>query len=128
MAETPSTAARRRQQQEEADRTPTRRVILKRERVLVIPDDGNEKADIDARVEAAAKALGPRQGPKPVEAWIVVAETTGDKRGAIEAYAGEPNTPTAKPGVYKAPSASAMRGGREYEKPPEPKVEAKDID
>lgn len=112
---------------------PTQRVVLKRERVLVLPD-GVDLTDLDPKVsEPLRKALGIKGGKANaeahVEAWVVVGEYEGsDKRDAIEAYAGVPDTPDAKPGVYKAPGLTAWKGGRHYEKPPEPKVEAKDID
>lgn len=113
------------------ERGPTQRVVLKRERVLVIPFDGNDEADIAARVEAAAKALGPRQGPKPIDAWVVVGEFEADgltKDGAIEMHAGKPGTPDAKQGAYKAPTTSAWAGGALYEAPPAPLVQRKALD
>lgn len=132
-------ARRRRKQangaQADEDRKPTERVILKRERVLVLPDG----VDVSALTsgEGAAKlaqALGLKSGKVPtasvgVDAWVVVGEFVGDSpRKAIEAHAGKPGTPEAKPGVYKAPTASGWKGGRQYEKPELPKVEARDID
>lgn len=58
-----------------------------------------------------------------VEAWTVLGEFEGaSKDKAIEAYAGKPGTPDAKPGAYKAPTASAFAGGALYEAPPQPLV------
>jgi hypothetical protein len=123
---------------EKDDRTPTERVVLKRERVLILPDrdamSEAAQAEFDKAVKAAQDAIrkvvrpDPRAAAQLTEAWVEVARATGDKRQAIEAYAGEPDTPTAKPGVYKAPPVRGFAGGRQYDRPPEPKVEAKDID
>lgn len=108
-------------------RQPTERVILRRVRGLALPEEFQITPEQQKEV---AKALGLKVSDVPfVEAWQEVSRETGDdKRDAIEAYAGEPNTPTAKPGTYKAPTASAWKGGRQYDRPPEPKVEAKDIE
>lgn len=120
--------------QADEDRKPTERVILKRERVLVLPDDVDVAALASGDGAAKlAQALGLKSGKVPtasvgVDAWVVVAEAVGSPRKAIEAHAGKPGTPEAKPGVYKAPTASGWKGGRQYEKPELPKVEARDID
>jgi hypothetical protein len=119
--------------QEEEARPDTRRVVLKRERVLVLPD-GVTLADIDPKdAEAIRRLLGIKGGranvQAHVEAWVVVGEFAGaSKTKAIEAHAGKPGTPDAKPGAYKAPTWSAWSGGELYEKPPEPKVERRSLD
>lgn len=111
----------------EEERTPTKRTVLKRERVLVFPDTLDEE-----QVAALLKAVSDTKivkSPQTTPAWLVVGEFEGEsKRKAIEAHAGEPDTPTAKPGVYKAPPSSAFAGGRIYERPPETKVEAADLE
>jgi hypothetical protein len=107
------------------ERGATKRVVVKRERVLVIPE-GVEA--VDEKKLREAFAVGPRVPLVMTEAWVVCGEFEGDKRDAIKVYAGEPGSPDAKPGTYRAPSASAWRGGRHYERPERPKVEAKDID
>jgi hypothetical protein len=130
MAESGRAARRgRAASEEQAERAATRRVVLRRERVLVLPAELTDEqlgAVFKAAGDAAkaAKVKVPQLG----EAWTVVGEFEGDKRKAIEAHAGVPNTPDAKPGTYKAPSVSAFAGGRHYERPPAPKVEASDID
>lgn len=53
---------------------------------------------------------------------------TGSKDRCIEAVAGKAGTPDARPGTYRAPSMSAMRGGKRYTRPPRPKVEAETLD
>jgi hypothetical protein len=117
----------------EDERAPTKRVVLKRERVLVLPE-GVSLNDLDPKVSEAVRKLLKLGGGKAnsevhVEAWVVVGEFEGaSKNAAIEAHAGKPNTPDAKPGAYKAPGASAWAGGLLYEKPPEPKVERKALD
>lgn len=101
------------------ERVPTRRVILKHERVIVVPEGVatvNEKTLREALgVKDAAISIG--------EAWVVVDEQEGSQREAIEAYAGEPNTPDAKPGDYKAPPLRGWKGGERYVRPERPKVE-----
>lgn len=113
-------AGKGKQQQPPADdeRAPTRRVILKREQVIVLPEG------IDpAKVAEAGKALGIKQGAT-VDAWLVVAEKEGaSKREAIEAHAGKAGTPDAIPGDYKAPPLSGFSGGERYVRPDKPKVE-----
>lgn len=98
----------------------TKRVVMKREDALVIPEGCDPK-----KVEEAAKILGhPRKTPKTV--WWEVGEFEGGtKEKAIEAHAGKPGTADAKPGAYKAPTVRAWAGGLLYEKPPEPLVERK---
>lgn len=125
--------------QAEEERTPTRRTVLKRERVLVLPEDTEAAEAVVALIVAAKAGKTPAAEtvakakkaviPPVAEAWIVVGEFEGSsKQNAIEAYAGKPNTPEAKPGAYKAPGATAWAGGRHYERPPAPKVEARDLD
>lgn len=107
---------------QDAERRVTRRMVLRRERVLVLPDDVELTAE---RQKAIAAALGVKTSTKllPGDAWMVVGEFSGSKTGAIEAFAGKPGTPDALPGTYKAPGVIAWKGGQVYEKPPEPKVE-----
>lgn len=101
----------------------TKRVVMRRERVLMLPENFDEAAD---KTKEAMKLLGVKGVD---EAWMVVGEFEGSsKNQAIVAHAGKPNTPEAIPGTYKAPSVTAWAGGRRYVKPPLPKVEAEDID
>lgn len=110
----------------------TKRVVLGCERVLVL-GDGVTLADVAAcGDEKALRKLLVSVATTPatfeVDAWVVLGEFDGhSKQNAIEAYAGKPNTPEAKPGIYKAPGVAAWAGGRRYVKPPETKVEAEDI-
>lgn len=114
------------------ERAVTRRVVLKQERVLVLPE-GKTLEDIDPKVvETIRRALGIKGGKgnaqAHVEAWIVVGEFEGgSKQRAIEAYAGKSGEPDSKPGLYRAPSVTAWKGGRRY-LPPVQRVEAEDID
>lgn len=107
------------------EREATQRVVFRRERVIVLPD-GVEKVD-PAKL---AEALGVSKSTKIVtadEAWIEVARAEGSQQQAIEAHAGKPNTPDAKPGAYRTTPARSFKGGRVYTKPPEPKVEAEEL-
>lgn len=115
---------------EEAPRGPTRRVVLRRERVIVLPDgvDDEKLAEALKVLGVKGKAPDPRR-TRTVDAWVVVGEFEGhSKQNAIEAHAGKPLTPDAAPGTYKAPTTTAWAGGRHYERPPKPKVEVRDID
>lgn len=131
--------AREAEAEAKAERGPTKRVVLRRERVIVLPDDVTDEALSKLASGDGAKQLakllglsGSAKVPTAsigAETWAVVGEFEGSsKQNAIEAYAGKPLTPDAKPGTYKAPSASAFAGGRQYDRPPQPKVEAKDIE
>lgn len=119
-------------EQPEEPREPTRRVVLRRERVLVIPESVTDevlrealkgvKLGAEKRLETAIKET-------PVEAWLVVGEFEGaGKEDAIEAHAGTPGTPDAIPGAYKAPTVRAFAGGALYEAPPKPLVQRRALD
>lgn len=104
----------------------TKRVVLRRERVLVMPPE----ADAEAIKTALKEAKLPTWFKTALaEAWVVVGEFDGaSKTKAIETHAGKPGTPDAKPGAYKAPSVSSWAGGEEYVRPDAPKVERKALD
>lgn len=108
----------------------TKRTVLKRERVLVLPDSlTQEQLDALIGAVAAVKVKGLPTGiAKPQTAWVVVAAGEGSKTQAIEQHAGKPGTPDAKQGVYKAPNLSAWRGGEVYGAPPLPLVERRALD
>lgn len=99
----------------------TERMVLRRERVIVLPDGAQLTAE---QQKGIAQLLGVKTNALPVaEAWMPVGPQEGSSmRAAIEAYAGKPG-PKAIPGDYKAPTLTAWRGGESYVKPPEPKVE-----
>lgn len=111
------------------ERDPTRRVVLKRERVLVLPDTLDGDA-LDKTLKDVGKAIGLRAGRlQPVEAWTVTGEFEGaSKLNAIQAHAGDPGTADAKPGTYRAPSVTAWKGTVVYEAPPEPLVTRRVLD
>jgi hypothetical protein len=109
------------------ERADTQRVVLRRERVIVLPDsvDAARLAQLlDADDYGQEKAIKRALTSLPVDAWIVVGEFTGSsKERAIETHAGKAGTFDAIPGAYKAPTKTAWSGGLVYEKPPKPKVE-----
>lgn len=109
-----------------AERVDTKRIVLRRERVIVLPEALTGEAFEKTKADIA-KAVGLRAGSlKPVVAWVAVGEFEGaNMTRAIEAHAGKPGTPDAIPGTYKAPSVRAWAGGEEYVMPPSPKVERK---
>lgn len=98
------------------DSKPTERVVLRKMRVIIVPDGAT-----DEQIAAAQKAL-PRNAVC-VQAWEPVKAATGSKTQAIESYAGKPGTPDAIPGTYKAPNVSSWAGGEVYDAPPKPLVE-----
>lgn len=106
------------------ERVPTKRKILKRERVIVLPETLDGDA-LDTTLKAVAKEIGMRIGSlKPTDAWVVVAENEAlSETLAIEAHAGKPNTPDAKPGIWKAVSTRSWKGAVFYQVPPEPLVQ-----
>jgi hypothetical protein len=108
------------------ERADTRRLVLRREVCIVVPE-GVGSVDEDKLREALGLPKKAKVVTSP--AWLVVGEFVGDNMTkAIEAHAGKPGTPDAIPGVYKAPSCRAWAGGEEYVKPPEPKVERKALE
>lgn len=115
------------------ERETTKRVVLKRERVLVL-GDGVSLADIAACAdEKALRKMLVGQATTPVtyeiEAWVPVGTFDGDsKTKAIEAYAGKPGTADAKAGAYRAPTTSAWAGGIVYEQPPVPLFQRRALD
>jgi hypothetical protein len=116
----------------------TKRVVLRRHRAILLPDSMTDEHAVAAEAkvaeviedESVELAPGDREQLRVVgEAWVVIGHFEGKtKTNAIEAHAGKPNTPDAKPGAYKAPGVSAWSGGELYERPPEPKVERKALD
>lgn len=109
------------------ERADSERMILKRERMIALPDGLTDESveELRALVE---QNLGTTGAVKTVDAWVPVAIGRGDKLKAIESYAGKPGSPDAIPGTYKAPPVRSMAGGAVYERPPEPKVERKVLD
>lgn len=109
---------------------PTKRVVLRREDVIVLTDLDQAQRDAVVKAVGAVKAKGmPRDVAKPRETWSVVGMFDGDsKTKAIEAHAGKPGTPDAKEGAFKAPTVSAWAGGEVYERPPAPLFERKALE
>lgn len=109
----------------ETEDVGTKRVVLKRERVIVLPD-----AITAEKQKALAAALGLKVTQVPVaEAWVVCGEFSGNSKDhAIEAHAGKPGTPDAKVGAYRAPTVRAWQGGVVYTAPPKPLVEKAALD
>lgn len=122
----------------EEPRKPTKRVVLRQERVIVLPDDVADdtlaKLSKGEGAKALADLLGLKSAKVPTadigrEMWLVVGEFEGqDKDDAIRAHAGEPGSPDAIPGTYKAPPINGWKGGKRYTRPDRPKVEAENID
>lgn len=109
---------------ENGNRRPTERVVLRCERVLVLPDGTTAE-----QLEEAAKALKLRGKPVTDEAWIEVGRhVAATKTAAIEAHAGKPGTPDAKVGLYRAPSSTAWKGAVSYSAPPLPLVQRQVIE
>lgn len=128
MAESTSTGTRSRSRTttNAAEPRDTKRVVLRRERVIVVPDHIDIEQTVQHLKAADSKTWG--KGTEAIDAWVVVGEFDGvSKTKAIEAYAGKPGTPDAKPGAYKAPTASAFSGGSIYEAPPAPLVQRREL-
>lgn len=98
---------------------PTRRVILKRETAIVLPE-GTTVAGLKELDEPALRKL---LSGALKEAWVVVAVKEGNQRAAIEAHAGKSGTPDALPGDYKAPPLRGFLGGEKLVRPDKPKIE-----
>jgi hypothetical protein len=114
---------------EDEEREPTRRVVLRRERVLVLPESLSDE-DVQSILKAVqdSKKL-PAPSKALTHAWMEIGTFTGaSKDNAIEAHAGKAGTPDAKLGEYKAPTASAWAGGTRYKAPPKPLAEKEAID
>lgn len=110
----------------------TVRTVVKRERVLVLPDAPDGALELTAeQVAEIARVLGVR--PKALrvlaESWHVVGEFEGaSKREAITAHTGPVGAMDTKVGAWKAPPARGWAGGLETIAPPRPRVEARAID
>lgn len=119
--------------EERPERGPTRRVVVRRENVIVLHPD-TDIAALTTLLKAANKGTkgdvtAPLRGGTVGEAWTVVGEFLGDsKDDAIEAHAGKPGTPDAIVGTYKAPTVRAWAGGSKYVAPPKPLVEREAIE
>lgn len=116
-----------------SERESTKRTVLRRASVLVLPE-GFDASKLTGSEKDAAEALatlgkgGSRTRGKVGEAWVVLGEASGSDVRAIEAYAGQNGSPDAIPGTYKAVPSRSFKGGMIYEKPPEPKVERKRLE
>lgn len=116
-----------------AEKKETRRVVLKREQVLVLaPGVTLEQIAKCADEKALRRLLVSRAESPPrfvMEAWVWIGEFSGAaKDDAIRSYAGEPGTPDAKVGDYKAPGVTAWKGGLRFVAPPKPLVQAEAIE
>jgi hypothetical protein len=112
----------------ETPREPTQRVILRCQRVLVLPEDISAE-----QIETLLNAIKPlklKGGALAVEeAWQPVGIHEGQsKEDAIESHAGKPGSPDALEGKFKAPTVRAWAGGARYAAPPKPLVERESID
>jgi hypothetical protein len=106
----------------------TRRTVIKRERVLALPEEQDMSAEMLAEI---AKVLGVK--PKTLrlipESWHVIGEFEGQsKDAAITAYTGPVGSLGAKLGVYKAPTSRGWAGGMRLKEPPRPRAEKEAID
>lgn len=111
--------------EDENGRGLTRRIVLRRELVIAVP----EGADPEKVAEAQRVFGASRAKQEPVEAWVVCGEFDGaTKRAAIEAYAGKAGTADAKVGLFRAPGKKAWSGGVEHVAPPRPLIEARTVE
>lgn len=108
------------------EREPTRRLVLKREQVIVLPE-GVELADEKKLAEALG--LKSARGLVTREAWTTIAEFEGGSmEQAILSYTGPAGEPDSKVGVFKAPTVRSWAGGLELVAPPKPLVQKRAID
>lgn len=116
-------------QEQLAERKPTERVILREERVLLLPGEitaEQQKAIADVLHDGGK---GKPKIPLVTVAWREVARhIASGKIGAIELHAGKPGTPDALEGVYRAPTVTSWKGAIEYVAPPEPLFERRVVD
>jgi hypothetical protein len=111
-----------------ADKTPdtaqdAQRMVLKRERALILPDDIDITALLDAVKTFKIK------GSALNEVWLPIGEFPGaSMRKAIEAHTGKPNQPDTKVGTFKAVSLTNWRGGVVMVAPAKPLVVAKPLE
>lgn len=114
------------QENGDGGREQTRRVVLRRALVIVLPIESGAAVDPDT-VGATRGALEGAQKISPEaylsEAWVEVGQAVGTKLQAIETHAGKPGTADAQVGEFKAPPARGWQGGAIYEAPPAPLVQ-----
>lgn len=110
------------------ERVPTQRVVLRREKVLVVPE-GVVADVVKAAQEVIRKADKSAGSGVATEAWLVVGEFVGaSKEDAIEAHTGPAGAPDTKVGTFKAPTVKAFAGGMRMVAPPKPLVQKEAID
>lgn len=115
--------------EQDQERRPTERVILKAERVVVLPA-GAQPDQIAVAVEALyPKAKRAEREASIADAWLEVARhTAATKSAAVEAHAGKPGTPDAKLGTFRAPTLTAWKDAVVHDAPPLPLVQRSVID
>lgn len=109
---------------------PTMRVVLKRERALIVPDDLSDE-QLRAIMEAAVGAVTgkAKRSVRWQAAWIVIGEFEGASQSkAIRAHTGEPGRPDTKAGDFKAPPVKSWRGGERMVAPPQPLFRAEPLE
>lgn len=92
---------------------PTKRVVIRQARALVLPamDAETEKTIAKLVKDSAAK------GATLSDVWVELGKAEGDKPEAIAKYAGVKGAADAKPGVYRAPTVSSWKDGVRYKDP-----------
>lgn len=101
-------------------------MVLKRERVIVIPEGVTFEQLAAARDE---RALAKLVGAQMCDAWVVCGEFTGgSKKEAIERHTGPSGHPDTLVGDFKAPPATGWAGGRRLLAPPKPLVLGADLE
>jgi hypothetical protein len=110
-------------------RAPTERVVLKQERVIVLPFDVAPE-QLAAAVEAAyPKASRAVREAAVADGWLEVSrQTAASKVAAIEAYAGKPGTADAKLGIFRAPTVTSWKDAVVHSAPPLPLIERQVIE
>lgn len=118
-------------EEQAAERKPGERVVLKMDRVIVVPEgvDPEKLAEVVKLLFPAERRWQKTPEAALTEAWVVVAKIEApSKQKAIEAYAGKAGTPDAKQGVFRAPSLMAWKDGIELKAPPAPLVQRTSVD
>lgn len=108
----------------------TERVILEQRRVIVLPADvGSETVQGALNVINDSLKGKTREKAVPAEAWTVCDQRAAvSKRASIVAHTGEPGTPDARPGTFKAVPVGNWKGGLVLKAPPRPLVMATELE
>lgn len=104
-----------------------KRVVVRASRAILIADDLDNETVKAVQKIIREKDKSDRSGLVVSTVWEELGVADGDKPETIAHYAGEKDSPDAKPGLYRSPTLSSWKDGIRY-KPPVQRVEAETVE